>query len=119
MPRTSLVALTLLVATCLVLPLSGCGCCESYDDAYYGNVFVANRTNTTVPEQAFTFRIAAFGEPFSGNLLAAPLDPAASQYMGQYWEDYYDAEAEMELGDLVEWFDRWVAYATDTYFDIF
>ena len=102
------------------LPLAGCGCCGGgYYGYYYGNIFASNRTDTTTPEQALTFRIAAFGASFTGDLLGAPLDPGVTHYAGYFREEYYDAESDMFGGDLVEWFDRWVGAATDTYFDIF
>ena len=118
MSRLSLLAVSVFVVF-LALPLAGCGYGGRCDDPY-GNVFVANRTNETTPEQATAFRIAAFGEPFGGDLLGTTdLDPAASRFVGEFYEDYYDAQADMFGGDLVEWFDRWVSCDTDVYFDIF
>jgi hypothetical protein len=110
-------AAALVLVAFLALPLAGCGW-GGYDDPD-GNVFVANRTNETTPEQALAFRLATFGDPFSGNYLGTPLDAGASRFIGEFHADHYDAEADMAGGDLVEWFDRWVGYDRDTYFDIF
>ena len=117
MSRMSRVAALVLVAS-LALPLVGCGHGGYHDDPN-GNIFVANRTDTTTPETANAFRLASFGDPFTGNLLSAPLNAGETRFIGEFHEDYYDAEADMAGGDLVEWFDRWVSYATDTHFDIY
>jgi hypothetical protein len=110
-------AAAFLTAALLVLPLTGCGCCDDHD--HEGNVFVANQTDTTTPEDANTFELAPFGVPFSGNLLGAPLPAGNTHFVGAFQEDYYDARAEMALGDLVEWFDIFVGADQDSFFDIF
>jgi hypothetical protein len=109
-------AAALLTAALLVaLPLAGCG--RYHDDD--GNVFVANMTDTTTPEDANTFELATFGDPFSGNLLASPVAAGDTRFVGEFEDDYYDARAEMSLGQTVEWFDRWVGDDSDIFFDIF
>jgi hypothetical protein len=106
------VAFALLVAPALLL--SACG-----DWDYDGNVLVDNQTDAGVPEDVLAFRLARFGDPFTGNLLAAPLPPGSTEHLGAWHEDYYDAEADMQGGDLVEWFDTWIYADEDNYFDIF
>lgn len=108
-------AAAFLTAALLALPLTGCG-----EADYDGNVFVANHTDSgAAPEQALTFELASFGDPFSGNLLATPLDPGSSRFIGEFNDEYYDARSEMALGDLVEWFDSWVGAGQDAFFDIY
>lgn len=106
-----------LFVLCLVpvLLLAGCGWDEDDD----GNVIVDNRTNTTVPEAALGFFLARFGDPFTGNLLSGPLPAGSAEHLGEWHEDYYDAEADMELGDLIEWFDVWIYADEDNFFDIY
>ena len=96
------------------LALAGCGWED--DD---GDVFLTNYTDQNTPEKALTFRLAAFGDPFTGNLLSSPLDPGSTRAIGEFDEDYYDAEADMELGDTITWPDVWVEAYEDTYFDIY
>jgi hypothetical protein len=98
--------------------LAACGHDHYYRD-YDGNVFVNNETHTTTMEDVLAFRVAPFGEPFTGNLLPAPLPPAATRYVGRFQRDYYDAEADLSGGDLVEWFDVWVGDGQDVFFDVF
>ena len=95
--------------------LAGCGWDEDED----GNILVDNQTDGGTPEQILAFRLARFGDPFTGNLLGAPLPPGSTEHLGSWHEDYYDAEADMELGDLVEWFDVWVYSDEDNFFDVF
>jgi hypothetical protein len=114
----SLRAAAFLTAALFALTLAGCGCCDDDDDDS-GNVFVANMTDTTTPEDALTFELAPIGVPFSGNLLAAPLPAGSTHFVGEFQDDYYDARAEMALGDLVEWFDVFVGEGQDSFFDIF
>jgi len=96
------------------LLLAGCG---DYD--YDGNVLLNNETDSGVPEDTLAFRLGRFGDPFTGNLLTVPLAPGSTIHLGGWHEDYYDAEADMQLGDLVEWFDVWIYADEDNFFDIF
>ena len=57
------------------------------------------------------------GHPFTGNLLPADLAPAATYNVGAMMEEYYDAEGDFELGDLIEWFDIWVGNQETTVFE--
>ena len=111
-------AAAFLAAALFALTLAGCGCCDD-DDNDLANVFLANMTDTTTPEDANTFELAPFGVAFSGNLLAAPLPAGSTAHIGAFQEDHYDARAEMALGDLVEWFDIFIAEGEDSFFDIF
>lgn len=111
MPRTRCAALLLLA----LAALSGCG--RSYD--WYASVYLDNNTDTTTSEDVDAFRVAQFGEPFTGDLLGAPLAPGDVEFLGDFQEDYYDAEADLSLGGLVEWFDEAI-YGGDTFhFDVF
>lgn len=105
------------LALLLALALA-CPACGWWDDD--GTIIVDNRTDGGAsPEAALTFRLAAFGDPFTGNLLPAPLAAGSAVNLGQWHEDFYDAQADMELGDLVEWFDVFVYADEDNYFDIY
>ncbi|MFM8385343.1 MAG: hypothetical protein ACKOCB_00790 [Planctomycetia bacterium] len=108
-------ALRLVTVLALCVVVSACG--WAGDD---GTVIVDNRSDAgTSPDSAVAFRLAAFGEPFTGNLLPAPLLPGSAVNLGQWHEDYYDAEADLALGGLVEWFDVWIHAETDNFFDIY
>jgi hypothetical protein len=116
MPRRLPTALLVATLAVLALPLAGCGDYWDYD----GNVIVDNRTDGgATPEDALSFRLARFGDPFTGNLLGAPLPPGSAEHLGEWHEDYYDAEAEMDIGPLVEWFDVWIFADEDNFFDIY
>lgn len=105
-------ALALLVL--LAAPLPGCG---SRHHHHEGFVLVDNRSDLTTNEFLLAFRMAAFGEPFTGNLLPADLAPAATYNVGAVQEEYYDAEGDFELGELIEWFDIWVGNQETTVFE--
>jgi hypothetical protein len=99
------------------LVLVGCSCCE--EPGYWGNVFVDNLTHSTTLEDILDFRVAAFGQPWTGNLLGPPLPPAATRFVGTFSESYYDADAQLSGGDLVEWFDIFVGQELDVFFEVF
>jgi hypothetical protein len=80
-------------------------------------VLVDNRTDLTTNEVLIAFRLAPFGQPFTGDLLTADIAPAATRNLGTWGEEYYDAEADLELGDLVEWFDIFVGNQETTVFE--
>ena len=108
----------LLVAAGLLLGLTGCGCGSCANDLW-GNVFVDNYTDTTTVEFVDFFQIAPIGQPWTGNLLSGPLPPGSTEHVGSFHEDYYDAYAELELGDFVEWFDVFVGYGEDVFFEVY
>lgn len=108
-------ALAALAALVLALPLGGCGDVWDYD----GNVIVDNRTDAGTPADATAFRLARFGDPWTGNLLPAPLPAGSTRHVGEWHEDYYDAVADMSVGSPAEWFDVWVFADEDNFFDIY
>jgi len=83
-----------------------------------GRIVVDNRTDLTTDEALLTFRVAAFGRPFTGDLLGGPLPPGAGRNLGYWDEDYYDAEGDLELGGLIEWFDLFVGNGDTTVFEV-
>lgn len=115
--------LALLLALALVLPsLAGCGCgdCdEYYEDSYWGNVYVDNWTDTTTFEYVVFFQVAVVGGPWTGDLLVADVAPGGTQFVGTFGEDVYDAYADLEFGDYVEWFDVFVGYGEDVFFEVY
>ena len=115
MPRTRLV-LSLLLVPLALAALAGCGY-RHYD--YYASAWIDNNTDTTTVESVTAFRVAQFGEPFTGDLLGAPLAPGDAEFLGDFQEDYYDAQADLSGGGLVEWFDE-PLYGGDVFhFDVF
>ena len=104
------------VLLCLLL-LPCLGACGSSHHSHEGFVLLDNRTDLTTNEFMLAFRLAPFGQPFTGNLLAADVPPGDTRNLGAWAEDYYDAEADLELGDLVEWFDIWVGNQETTVFE--
>ncbi len=116
--------LALGVAALLVLPGCGCHDCGGVyvpPGPYLGDVYLDNLTDLgPAPEFAETFYLAPAGTVgFTGNLLPGPLAPGATQFVGTYAEGYWDAEADMEFGDLVTWFDTYVAAFDDTFFEVY
>ena len=104
----------LLVALLAPMLLTGCGHSHHSHEGY---ILVDNRSDLTTNEYLLAFRVAPFGHPFTGNLLPADLAPAATANLGAWAEDYYDAEGDFELGDLIEWFDIWVGDQQTTVFE--
>lgn len=105
-----------LAACALLLGLAACG--HDHDD-YRGNIYVDNQTHTgqaPTNEDLLTFRIARFGDPFTGDLLGGALEEDAARFIGTFDEDYYDAEGDLELGQVIEWFDVFVGEEEDTWF---
>ena len=111
-PARRLLAPLLLVAACLALPA-----CGSSHHSHEGFILVDNRSDLTTNEFLLAFRLAPFGHPFTGNILPADLAPAATYNAGVWQEEYYDAEGDFELGDLIEWFDIWVGNQETTVFE--
>jgi hypothetical protein len=71
------------------------------------------------PEYIATFFLApAATDLWSEELLGWPLAPADTAYIGDFPEDWYDAEADMELGDLVTWFDVFAPGGELTIFEV-
>jgi hypothetical protein len=98
----------------VALALAACG--HHHHD--YGDAVVDNRTDLTTNEQLLTFHVAPFGLPFTGDLLGGPLDPLNARFVATLRNDYYDAEGELELGQMIEWFDEFVGYGDTTVFEV-
>lgn len=96
--------------------LAGCGGHHDYE----GDIWVDNQTHATATptnEDLLTFRVAAFRDPFSGDLLGGtPIGEDSRRFIGEFDEDYYDAEGDLELGQIIEWFDVFVGDESDTIF---
>jgi hypothetical protein len=92
-----------------------------YDPAFdYGTAEVDNRTDATSFEDVLSFRLApAASGTFTGNLLDAPLPPGWTADAGDFLADVYDGESDLELGDLVTWFDVPLPAANVTTFEVF
>ncbi len=102
----------LLLALTLLL-LASCGGRD-----YRGDIVVDNRTDLTTSEQLMTFRVSGFQEPFTGDLFnGVPLVVGGARHMGTWDEDYYDAQGDLELGQVIEWFDEFVGNERTTYFE--
>ena len=106
----------------LLLPLGGCGgsCsdCGAVDD-YWGYAYVSNRTHLTTWEYVVFFEVAVVGGSWTGDLLAADVPPGGVQFVGTFDENYYDAYAELEFGDYVEWFDTFIGYGQNSIYEIY
>ncbi len=124
-PRITLAAL----AALLVLPLAGCGGGHShYDEVYVeevviipvGDVEVDNQTDLSGTfENLFYFDMTPAGlNAWTGNLLPFDVLPGEIVFLGQWDEDFYDAEAEADLG-IVSFFDIFVEGGFTTTFEVF
>lgn len=116
----TLYAARLLAALALAaLLLPGCGR-RHHRDYHEGDIWVDNQTHSTaVPtnEDLLTFRVAGFQDPFTGDLLGGSvLGEDSARHIGTFDEDYYDAEGDLELGQIIEWFDVFVGDRRDSYF---
>lgn len=105
---------TMLLGLLIGVALAGCG--HHHDD--HGYIVVDNRTDLTTNEALLTFHVAPFGLPFSGDLLGGDLLPLESRFLGQFLEDFYDAQGDLELGQLIEWFDTFVGNGRETVFEV-
>ena len=113
--------LVLLGLAVLLLPLVGCGGggCDDCNDDYWGYVYVSNRTHLTTWEWVVFFELAPVGGNWTGDLLAADVPPGGIQPVGTFDENYYDAYAELEFGDFVEWFDAFIGLGQNSFFEIY
>ncbi len=109
----------------LLLPLVGCGgggdcydCGGDYDD-YWGYAYVSNRTHLTTWEWVVFFELAPVNGDWTGDLLAWDVPPAGIEFVGTFDEDYYDAYAELEFGDYVEWFDAFIGAGQNSFFEVY
>jgi hypothetical protein len=110
-PRLSIVAVLVALGA-----LAGCGGGGTYyEEIYYDPIYVepdpvvypaSIDLDNLSPEYIATFFLApAATNLWSEELLGWPLAPGDTAYIGDFPEDWYDAEADMEFGDLVVWFD--------------
>jgi hypothetical protein len=109
-----------------LLVTAGCGGYSEgyvYEDPYvaYGAVEVDNRTDSTTFEDVYGFYMAPAGTgAFTGNLLSGPLPPGFVEDVGDFVEDFYDAEADVgDFGDVSTWFDVLVPAGDVTTFEVF
>lgn len=118
-----------LLAALVLTLLSGCGGAgygstevglvvegDPYDAGpWYGSVEVDNLT----AEHVETFYLAPGGtDAWTGELLGWPLAPWETAYVGDFQEDSYDAWADLEWGDAVQWFDVFVPGDDTTTFEV-
>jgi hypothetical protein len=106
------IAAALLIS--LVPFLAGCG--DDYDE---GDLYVWNRTDNTTDEMVVAFRLGPDGGPLTGNVLPAPIVEGDEDYIGFFEEDIYDAEADLELGGIVDFFNFFVGNDDDTVLQVF
>ena len=67
-----------------------------------------------------TFFLApAATDLWTADLLGAPLPPGTAMAVGEFVEDVYDAEADLEFGGFVQWFDVFVPGAEITAFEVY
>jgi hypothetical protein len=113
------------LALAAVASLALAACHDDDDDDFHhighdaGGVVLDNRTDSTTDEDVMEFRLAPDGEALGPNRLPTPLPPGDADYLGDFEEDLYDAEAIMELGDVVEWFDVFIGDGDVTTFEVF
>jgi hypothetical protein len=123
--RTLALALVLGAAFALV----GCGGGYGevyYEDVYYeevyyaGDVEVDNQTDLSGTwEDLYYFDMAPAATPFwTGNLLPDLVFPGEIVFVGSFDEDFYDAEADLDLG-TVSFFDIFVEGGFTTTFEVF
>ena len=103
--------------------MTACG--GGYHDDYYdpiGEVEVDNQTDLVPPLADVTyFEMAPVGVVPSGDLLFADVLPGEIQFIGEFFEDVYDAFAELDLGlsGGVEYFDVFIEAGFVTTFEVF
>lgn len=121
--RKRILPLVLMVGT---LALAGCGHGGGeiwVEDGYYalgGDVEVDNQTDLSGTwEDLFYFDMAPAGTPlWTGNLLPGVVFPGEVVYVGNFVEDFYDAEADLDLG-TVTFFDVFVEDGFTTTFEVY
>ncbi len=128
-PHRSILLPTLVVGLA-VLALGGCGgggygaevVVEVAEPVYtdpccaYGSLDVDNFS----AEYVETFYLApAATDLWTDELLGWPLAPGEVASVGEFLEDWYDAEADLEFGDYVQWLDVFVPGAEVTVFEVY
>ena len=89
-----------------------------YEDpcCWYATVDVENLAPWEFVETFFLAPSAT--DLWTADLLGGPLAPGEAAYVGDFDEDWYDAEADLELGALVQWFDVFTPGADVTVFEV-
>jgi hypothetical protein len=118
----------LAVVALAFLATAGCGG-GYYEDPYYppgpvpvyGTVEVDNLTDTTTFENVYGFYLSLAGSgSWTGNLLSGPLPPGFAEIVGDFLEDFYDAEADVgDFGDVAFWDAVFVPAGDITTFEVF
>ncbi len=109
------------------LVLAGCG--GGYGEIYiedeivyeaFGDVEVDNQTDLGGTfEDMYGFEMAPAGTAlWSGNLLPDLVFPGEIVYVGEFYEDFYDADADLDLG-IISFFDILVEGGFTTTFEVF
>jgi hypothetical protein len=121
----SRLALVLFAASTLVLV----GCGGGYGEVYYeeeiffepvGDVEVDNQTDLSGTfEDMYAFEMAPAGSAaWTGNLLPDAVFPGEITFVGSFYEDFYDADADLDLG-TISFFDVLVEDGFTTTFEVF
>jgi len=119
--------LTCLLLAAGALVLAGCG--GGYGEVYVedivvfdpiGDVEVDNQTDLSGTfEDMFAFDMAPAGTGlWTGNLLPDDVFPGEVVFVGSFFPDFYDAEADLDLG-TVSFFDTLVEDGFTTTFEVF
>jgi hypothetical protein len=119
----------LLAVAAAALLLAGCG--GSYGEVYvddygygyvdpYGDVEVDNQTDLSGSfEDMYAFDMTPAGLAlWTGNLLPDVIFPGETVFVGAFEHDFYDAEADLDLG-TVTFFDVLVEEGFTTTFEVF
>jgi len=101
-----------------LVALAGCGHGHRDPLPPLGEAVVDNRTDLTTNEILFDFFIAAPGSPFSADLLGGDLPPSEARSVGFFPSNVYDAEGDLELGQVISWFDVFVGEGDTTVFEV-
>ena len=118
---------TLAVLAAGLLATAACGG-GYYEEGYYeepvpvyGTVEVDNRTDSTTFEDVYGFYLSPAGSgAWTENLLSGPLPPGFAEIVGDFVEDFYDAEADVgDFGDVAFWDAVFVPAGDITTFEVF
>jgi hypothetical protein len=127
MPPTKKLPWTLALAIVGAVLAAGCGGGHHHDDVVVEDVFIPvgdveidNQTDLSGTfENLFFFDMAPAGTAlWTGNLLPFDVLPGEVLYVDSFDEDFYDAEAEADLG-IVSFFDIFVEGGYTTTFEVF
>ncbi len=115
--NTKRLVTTLTLGAVLIVAV-GCGGGYGYDEYYEGDVEVGNFTAFDV---IYYFDLVPSGAPPAGDLLYEDVFPGEIQYVGTFFEDYYDGEAFLDtLPETSVWFpDTFIEGDTVTTFEVF